>query len=167
MSSAGNPQSQFSALRRCVESRTSWIDSFISKAPSDGSGGEAAFSVTLQCKVTRTLKPGRRCLPEQVRYHYVGGGGNETFTATQAVDIPHDKEGVRDVLQRLMRTVEPLQLLNLTECQWEHILPLYQSPWFLYSRPRRARPTGRTASPTRQLDLRSTKKSSSACHLHS
>lgn len=41
----------------------------------------------------------------------------------QAVDIPGNKEGVHDVLCRLMKTVTLLQELNLNDWQWEDILP--------------------------------------------
>jgi len=40
----------------------------------------------------------------------------------QAVGIPGDQEGVRDVLRGLMRTFTWLQQLNLTNEQWEDIL---------------------------------------------
>ena len=37
--------------------------------------------------------------------------------------IPDDQEGVRDVLHSLMRTFTQQQQLNLTDEQWEDILP--------------------------------------------
>ena len=42
--------------------------------------------------------------------------------------IPDDQEGVRDVLRGLMRTFTRLQQLNLTDKQWEDILPKPEDP---------------------------------------
>ena len=46
----------------------------------------------------------------------------------QAMGIPGDQEGVRDVLRGLMRTFTQLQQLNLIEEQWEDILPEPEVP---------------------------------------
>ena len=46
----------------------------------------------------------------------------------QAVGIPGDQEGVRDVLRGLMRTFTWLQQLNLIDEQWEDILPKPEVP---------------------------------------
>ena len=58
-----------------------------------------------------------------MQVEFEGDGTNRTFIANQAVDIPHNKEGVCGVLRGLMRTVMPLQDLNLTDSQWEDIFP--------------------------------------------
>ena len=42
--------------------------------------------------------------------------------------IPGDQEGVRDVLRGLMRTFMRLPQLNLTNEQWEDILPEPEVP---------------------------------------
>ena len=41
----------------------------------------------------------------------------------QAVGIPDNQEGVHDVLHGLTRTFTRMQHLNLTDEQWEDILP--------------------------------------------
>ena len=69
------------------------------------SGGEAEFSVTLQCKVTRIVKAGGCRQLVKIEYE---GGDKRTFTMNQDMDILGDQEGVRDVLRGLLRTVMPL-----------------------------------------------------------
>jgi hypothetical protein len=58
MSSTGDPDAQFSTFKYRIKSRSTWKKLFTIKDPSSGSGGEAAFSVTLECIVTKTLKVG-------------------------------------------------------------------------------------------------------------
>ena len=54
---------------------------------------------------------------------YEGGSTTRILKANPAVGIPGDQEGVCDVLCGLMRTFTRLQQLNLTDEQWEDILP--------------------------------------------
>lgn len=85
------------------------------------SGSAAAFSVTLECKITRTLIAGGQ--RRAIQMVYEGAGANRTFTTNQATYIPIYKVEVREVLRNLMRSVKPLQDLNLTDRMWEDILP--------------------------------------------
>jgi len=54
---------------------------------------------------------------------YEGGSTTKISKTNQAVGILDDQEGVHDVLHGLMRTFMRLQQLNLTDKQWEDILP--------------------------------------------
>ena len=54
---------------------------------------------------------------------YEGGSATRILKANQAVGIPDDQEDVYDVLCGLMNTFTRLQQLNLTDKQWEDILP--------------------------------------------
>jgi hypothetical protein len=82
------------------------------KDPSGKSGGEAAFSVTLECTVTKTLEVSGHWKLVQVLYE--GGSATRTLKANQGVGITGDQEGVRDVLRGLMRTVTWLNSTSLT-----------------------------------------------------
>ena len=53
---------------------------------------------------------------------YEGGSATKILKVNQAVGIPGDQKGVRDVLRCLMRIFTWLQQLNLTDEQWEDIL---------------------------------------------
>ena len=59
---------------------------------------------------------------------YKGGSATRILKANQAVGIPDDLEGDHDVLHGLMRTFTRLQQLNLTDEQWEDILPEPEVP---------------------------------------
>jgi hypothetical protein len=86
---------------------------FTIKDPSSGSVLEASFSVTLECTVTKTLKAGSHW---QLLYLlYKGGSTTRILKENQAMGIPGDQEGVRDVLHGLMRTLTWLQQLNLID----------------------------------------------------
>ena len=115
----------FSTFRQSVVSRSKVKDMNMTLC-SGLTGGEAVFSVTLECEVTRFAKGGGRWPLAQVDYDGVGKKRN--FTARDAVDIPRDEKGVRGVLRRLMKAVTPLQNLNLVGSQWEEILPEAQVP---------------------------------------
>jgi hypothetical protein len=93
---------------------------FTIKDPSGRSVLEASFSVTLECMVTNTLKADGHS--QLVYLLYEGGSVTRILKANQAVGIPGDQEGVRDVLRGLMRTFTWLQQLTLTDKQWEDIL---------------------------------------------
>ena len=82
--------------------------------------------MTLECTVTKTLKVGGHWQP--VYLLYKGGSATRILKANQAVGIPGDQEGVRDVLRGLMRTFMRLQQLNLTDEQWEDNLPKPEVP---------------------------------------
>ena len=77
--------------------------------------------MTLECTVTRTLKAGDHWQPVYLLYE--GGSATRILKVNQAVGIPDDQEGVRDVLCGLIRTFMRLQQLNLIDEQWEDILP--------------------------------------------
>ena len=59
---------------------------------------------------------------------YEGGSATRILKANQAVGIPDNQEGVCDVLCGLMRIFTRLQQLNLTDKQWEDILPEPEVP---------------------------------------
>ncbi|XP_066350377.1 uncharacterized protein [Miscanthus floridulus] len=99
---------------------------FTIKDPSSGSGVEASFSVTLECTVTKILKVGSHW--QSVYLLYEGGSATRILKANQAMGIPNDQEGVRDVLCGLMRTLKRLEELNLINKQWEDILPEPEVP---------------------------------------
>ncbi|XP_066381125.1 uncharacterized protein [Miscanthus floridulus] len=99
---------------------------FTIKHPSGESVLEASFSVTLECMVTKTHKAGGNWQPVYLLYE--GANATRILKANQAIGIPDDQEGVRDVLRGLMRTFRRLQQLNLTDEQWEDILPEPEVP---------------------------------------
>ena len=80
---------------------------FTIKDPSSGSVLEASIFVTLECMVTKTLKAGGHWQPVYLLYE--GGSATMILMGNQAVGIPGDQEGVRDVLHGLMRTFPWLQ----------------------------------------------------------
>ena len=121
MTSAGDPAIQFSNFRHHVKSRMTWKKLFTIKDPSSRSILEASFSMTLECTVTKTLKAGYNWQPVYLLYE--GGCATRVLKANQAMGIPGDQEGVRDVLHGLMRTFTWLQQLNLIDKKWEDILP--------------------------------------------
>ena len=88
MTSARDPNAQFSTFQRRLLFRADVMHYSITPPSSENCGEEAAFSVTLQCKVKRTAKAGGRRQPVQAEYE--GDGANRTFNANQAVDIPLD-----------------------------------------------------------------------------
>jgi hypothetical protein len=75
--------------------------------PSSGSILETSFSMTLECMVTKTLKAGGHW--QLVYLLYKGGSATRILKANEAVGIPDDQEGVRDVLHGLMGTFTWLQ----------------------------------------------------------
>ncbi|XP_066380841.1 uncharacterized protein [Miscanthus floridulus] len=77
-----------------------WKKLFTIKDPSGGSGGEASFSVTLECTVTKTLKADGHWQSVYLLYE----GGSST------------------------RILKWLQQLNLTDEQWKDILPEREVP---------------------------------------
>ena len=121
MSSAGDPAAQFSTFKHRVKCRTTSKNIFTIKDPSGRSILEASFSVTLECIVTKTLKARGHWQPVYLLYE--GGSATRILKPNQAMGIPCDQEGVHDVLRGLMRTFTWLQQLNLTDEQWEDILP--------------------------------------------
>ena len=103
-----------------------WKKLFTNKDPSSGSSSEAAFSVTLECIVTKTLKARGHWQPVYLLYE--GGSATRILKVNQAVGILDDQEGVHDVLRGSMRTLTWLQQLNLTDEQREDILPKLKVP---------------------------------------
>ena len=91
MSSAGDPDAQFSTFKHHVKSRTTWKKLFIIKETSGKSGIKATFSMTLECMVTKTLKANDDWQPVQVLYE--GGSATRTFKANHAMGILGDQEG--------------------------------------------------------------------------
>ena len=69
---------------------------FTIKDPSIGSGIEASFSMTLECRVTKTIKASGHW--QLVYLLYEGGSATRILKANQAVGIPGDYDGNRDVL---------------------------------------------------------------------
>ena len=76
---------------------------FTIKDPSSKSNIEASFSVTLECTVTKTLKAGGHWQPMYLLYE--GGSATRILKANQAVGIPSDQKGVRDVLRDTTRNI--------------------------------------------------------------
>ena len=126
MSSARDPTAQFSTFKHRVKCRMTSKNIFTIKDPYSGSVLEASFSLTLECTVTKTLKVGGHWKPVYLLYE--GGSTTRILKANQAVGIPDNQEGVHDVLHGLMRTFTWLQQLNLTNEQWEDILPEPEVP---------------------------------------
>lgn len=153
MSSTANRDAQLSTFRHFVRSGTILAESLTMYGAS-----EAAFSVTLECEVTRILRAGGRRQP--VRMPYPGKDANVTFTVNEAVLVPSNEDGVREFLRGLMRRVPPLQDLALSDRQWEDILPQSAVPRLTALA---RRPARRAASPKRRFGSRSTKKWSSSC----
>jgi hypothetical protein len=121
MSSIKDLATQFSTFKHRVKCRTMSNNIFTIKDPSGGSILKASFSVILECMMTKTLKVGNHW---QLMYLlYEGGSATRILKANQAVGIPGDQEGVRDVLHGLMRTFMWLQQLNVIDEQWDDILP--------------------------------------------
>ena len=102
MSSAKDPAALFSTFKHRIKCRTTSKNIFTIKGPSRGSVLEASFSMTLECMVTKTLIADGHWQP--VYLLYKGGSTTRILKANQAVGIPGDQEGVRDVLRGLMRT---------------------------------------------------------------
>jgi hypothetical protein len=99
---------------------------FTIKDPSGEGILEASFSVTLECMVTKALKANGHWQPVYLLYEE--GSATRILKVSQVVGIPSDKKGVHDVLHSLMRTFTRLQQLNLTDEQWEDILPEPEVP---------------------------------------
>ncbi|RLM61822.1 uncharacterized protein C2845_PM14G13650 [Panicum miliaceum] len=92
------------------------------KGSGGGGGGEPEFSVQLRCIVTKYIRAGRGRGQRRVRA-YRGGGAEASFVATCPEDVPADEDGVRGVMRRLLRAIRPLRDLDLTDDEWEAILP--------------------------------------------
>ena len=96
MSSTRDPTTQFSTFKHRVKCRTTSKKIFTIKDPSDGSVLEASFSMTLDCTVTKTLKASDHW--QSVYLLYERGSATRILKANQAVGIPGDYDGNRDVL---------------------------------------------------------------------
>ncbi|OEL22149.1 hypothetical protein BAE44_0016833 [Dichanthelium oligosanthes] len=110
-----------SLIRRRVEAATTCT--CLNTAPQpEPSGGEAEFVVQLKCDVTQYISAGRARAQTRVRA-YRGGGAEASFIAAGPEDVPVDEDGVRHVMRQLLRTIRPLRDLELTDDEWESILP--------------------------------------------
>ncbi|XP_039812145.1 uncharacterized protein LOC120675123 [Panicum virgatum] len=112
MESRGKKESAL--IRRRVKATTECLGG--------GGGGEPEFSVQLRCVVTKYITAGRG-RGQRREGNYRGGGAEASFVATCPEDVPGDEDGVRAVMRRLLRAIRPLRDLDLTDDEWEAILP--------------------------------------------
>ena len=88
MSSTEDLAAQFSTFKHRVKCRTTSKNIFTIKDPSRESILEASFSMTLECRVTKTIKASGHW--QLVYLLYEGGSATRILKANQAVGIPDD-----------------------------------------------------------------------------
>ncbi|KAJ1286991.1 hypothetical protein BS78_03G395500 [Paspalum vaginatum] len=86
-----------------------------------GGGGEPAlFAVQLRCHVSKHIRAGPGW---KLDLTCRGGSGTASFVAGAPEDVPRDEAGVRDALRRTLRTVPALRELDLTDDEWDAVVP--------------------------------------------
>ncbi|XP_034594812.1 uncharacterized protein [Setaria viridis] len=107
-------------ITRRVEASTLFLATTPPTEPSGG--GEPELAVRLRCHVTKYIRAGRGRGQRQV-YVYRGSGAEASFVAAVPRDVLVDEDSVRDVMRLLLRAIRPLRDLDLTDDEWEAILP--------------------------------------------
>ncbi|CAO2167642.1 unnamed protein product [Urochloa humidicola] len=108
-------------IRRRVEASTICLDT--PPQTDIGGGGDPELALLLQCRVTKYIRFGRGRGQRHVRAYRGGVGAEASFVGPVPRDRPLDEDNVRVVIRGLLRGIRPLHDLDLTEAEWEAILP--------------------------------------------
>ncbi|CAO1942944.1 unnamed protein product [Urochloa humidicola] len=116
-------------IRRRVEASTVCLDTPPQTEPADiGGGGDPELALLLQCRVTQYIRSGRGRGQRHVRSYRGSVGAEASFVGTVPRDTPLDEGKVRVVIRGLLRDIPPLHDLDLTDAEWEAILPEHVVP---------------------------------------
>ncbi|CAO2196331.1 unnamed protein product [Urochloa humidicola] len=111
-------------IRRRVEASIVCLDTPPQTEPADiGGGGDPELALLLQCRVTQYIRSGRGRGQRHVRSYRGGVGAEASFVGTVPRDTPLDEDNIRGVIWGLLRDIRPLHDLDLTDAEWEAILP--------------------------------------------
>ncbi|CAL4945692.1 unnamed protein product [Urochloa decumbens] len=107
-------------MRLRLEASTSYLYTPHTE-PSGIAGGDPELALLLQCGVTKHIKSGRgRRQTHELAYR---GVAEASYVGTVPRDTPLDEDSVRAVIRRTLRDIRPLRDLDLTDEEWEAILP--------------------------------------------
>ncbi|CAO2181811.1 unnamed protein product [Urochloa humidicola] len=89
-----------------------------------GGGGDPELALLLQCRVTKHINSGRgRGQVHELAYRGSAGEASFVGTVPRDTDTPLDEGSIRVVIRRLLGDIRPLRDLDLTDDEWDAVVP--------------------------------------------